>query len=156
MISHPFIYRIIFTRRWMITRTEKSHIKKILEIDSQLKTSLWSEKSFLIEIENNYSYNLTSFHSSIINGYMFGWMIKNEYHLNKIVVCKKYRRIGIAKNMIEMVTNFPKLKRIYLEVSDKNVAANKLYKSIGFMTDGFRKKYYSDGSNAKLYKLEIR
>ena len=140
----------------MITRTEKSHLQKILEIESQLETSSWSEKSFLNEIENNCSYNLTSFQSSIITGYMFGWMIEDEYHLNKIVVSQKFRRIGVAKNMIEMVTNFPKLKRIYLEVSDKNVAANKLYKSIGFMIDGYRKKYYSDGSNAKLYKLEIR
>ena len=58
--------------------------------------------------------------------------------------------------MIEMVSNFPNLKRIYLEVSERNRIAKNLYEGFGFKKQGHRSNYYSDGTNAKMYKLEIK
>jgi len=143
-------------KKWMIVKAKKSHLKEILIIEAKLDVASWSKKSIINEIKNDCSYNLVSVHSDKVSGYMFGWMIANEYHLNKIVVSKNFRRKGIAKNMIEMVSNFPNLKRIYLEVSERNKIAKNLYEGFGFTKQGQRSNYYSDGTNAKMYKLEIK
>ena len=42
-----------------------------------------------------------------------------------------------------------------LEVSKLNSKAILLYKKLGFKENGVRKKYYSDGSDAILYKMDI-
>jgi ribosomal-protein-alanine N-acetyltransferase len=46
--------------------------------------------------------------------------------------------------------------RVTLEVRKSNLAAQKLYESIGFLTTGIRKAYYSDdGEDAFAMTLEF-
>lgn len=44
---------------------------------------------------------------------------------------------------------------LFLEVSTKNTAALALYREFGFTQAGFRPRYYSDGSDALVLRLEL-
>ena len=48
-----------------------------------------------------------------------------------------------------------KIKNIFLEVSNLNKEAIRLYQKLGFKKNGLRQKYYQDGSDAILYQMEI-
>ena len=57
--------------------------------------------------------------------------------------------------MIKNIIKILDLMTISLEVSKINRNAILLYESIGFKKNGIRKEYYSDGSDAILYKLDL-
>ena len=88
-------------------------------------------------------------------GYVFGWNIDSDYYINNIAVSPGYRRQGIA---VKLLNNIIKLKadNIYLEVSRVNKKAIALYEKMGFKEDGIRKNYYSDNTDAILYKMELK
>ncbi|NRA30531.1 MAG: GNAT family N-acetyltransferase [Parvularculaceae bacterium] len=46
-------------------------------------------------------------------------------------------------------------KRLFLEVSDANKAARKLYDRFGCVQTGRRRRYYADGSDALTLRLEL-
>ena len=64
--------------------------------------------------------------------------------------------IDLAKKMIDNIIFSPRIKNVYLEVSRLNESAIRLYEKIGFRENGVRKKYYSNGADAILYKMELR
>ena len=47
-----------------------------------------------------------------------------------------------------------KVEQIHLEVSEKNTAALALYEKSGFREIARRRKYYKDGSDAVVMKME--
>ena len=71
----------------------------------------------------------------------------DEAEIMDIAVHKNYRMQGIASQMLAYMINEAKLmniKRINLEVNEKNLPALNLYKKFGFIEIGRRKKYYGD------------
>ena len=79
-----------------------------------------------------------------------------KFLINNIAVKASERRKGVAKKMIDNIIFSPKIKNIYLEVSRLNNEAINLYERIGFSQNGLRKKYYNNGADAVLYKMEIK
>jgi ribosomal-protein-alanine N-acetyltransferase len=47
------------------------------------------------------------------------------------------------------------VKRVLLEVSEKNEPAKRVYEKAGFKPTGVRKNYYPDGSDAILMELNF-
>ncbi len=75
----------------------------------------------------------------------------------KIGVLSEYRKLGIAKELVtELIKILTSLgvKKILLEVREKNVGAILFYKKMGFNEIATRKNYYV-GDNAKILALEI-
>ena len=141
--------------RSIIIEANSSHVKDILDIEIKSFENPWSERSFISEMNNKVSSNWVCVLDSKLIGYLFGWHIKDEFHINNIAVHEKFRRFGIAQNMINNVALEFMLKNIFLEVSKLNSKAILLYEKLGFKDNGTRKKYYSDGSDAILYKMDI-
>ena len=48
------------------------------------------------------------------------------------------------------------LENMYLEVSRINQKAISLYEKMGFKENGIRKNYYSNNTDAILYKMELK
>ena len=94
-----------------------------------------------------------------ILGYLFGYLIKDEYQLNKITVKEEFRSQKIGKLLFSHCLNQLvdlNVKCVQLEVSSLNLIAQRFYKKIGFIRVGMRKKYYSEFEDALLYNLEIK
>ena len=139
----------------IVIEANSDHIEDILDIEAKSFRNPWSENSFINEINNKASSNWVCVLDSKLIGYLFGWHIEDEFHINNIAVHEKFRRFGVAQNMIHNVIVEFMLKNIFLEVSRLNSNAILLYKKLGFKKNGIRKKYYSDGSDAILYKMDI-
>ena len=78
-------------------------------------------------------------------------MLGDELNLLKLAVLPQYQKLGVGFKLMEKSFDFKKDKNLsnyFLEVSENNQKAIKLYQKFGFKTKSVREKYYSDGSNA--------
>lgn len=64
------------------------------------------------------------------------------------------QRQGLMRLLLEQVFNSEQHKIWILEVHEKNLAAQELYRQIGFKLIGRRKKYYRDGAEALVLRLD--
>ena len=66
----------------------------------------------------------------LVVGYIFGWIIQGEFHLNNIAVHPEYLWRSIGKNLIQHIIARVILRNvgvILLEVSAENIPARKCY-----------------------------
>lgn len=84
-------------------------------------------------------------------GYLMTLTVPPEMEVLNIAVSQKFRRQGIAREMMAWVLEEGKRRGctdVFLEVRVSNVAAIKLYESFGFSAIRTRKKYYRDKEDA--------
>ncbi|HMZ61255.1 MAG TPA: GNAT family N-acetyltransferase, partial [Leptospiraceae bacterium] len=62
----------------------------------------------------------------------------------------RFRRKGLSGKLIQELEKIS--ASILLEVSSRNIEAQRLYEKSGFRLSGRRKKYYSDDSDALIFK----
>ena len=140
----------------MLSKVSKEHLNMIVLIEQKSFDKPWSYKSFLSEINNKVASNWVYLKESKVLGYLFGWNIDSDYYVNNIAVAPNFRRIGIAKKLLDNIIANYGINSIYLEVSRINHKAISLYSKLGFKKQGVRKKYYSNGADAILYKMELK
>ncbi len=137
-----------------------SHLAEIIKIEQELFHQPWSKQHFQEEIEKiSVSKNWVITINGEVIGYVFGWMIDDEYHLNNIAVKKQFQKKGIGKKLLLEVIEYTKSQNgllVFLEVMHKNKPAIRLYEKNGFIAVGKRKNYYTKGKHAILYTLELR
>jgi len=77
----------------------------------------------------------------------------DELEILNLAVDPPFRRRGVARSLIaQLLANFR--GNVYLEVRQSNIAARKLYHSLGFEAIGVRKDYYdSPGESAIVMKF---
>jgi len=103
--------------------------------------------------EDNYLYGY--FVDNILVGFIHVIKLIDELEIINIVVDKEYRGRGIGKELLTFIINsFDDIKNIFLEVSDKNDIAIKLYESNGFSIINVRKNYYKD-SDALIMRKDV-
>ena len=85
---------------------------------------------------------------AMVSGTMAGFAVArstapDELEILNVAVDPLFRRRGVARKLIQQVLTGYR-GAVFLEVRQSNVAARKLYHSLGFETIGVRKDYYSD------------
>ena len=134
-------------------------INKIISIENSAFNKPWTKNQFKNDIlSDTNSENWVYIMDELIAGYIFGWIIHDEFHLNNIAVHPEYLRRSIGKNLIQHIIARVILRNvgvILLEVSAENIPARKCYQSLGFNQMGIQKDYYSKGDDAILYNLEL-
>lgn len=77
----------------------------------------------------------------------------DELEILNVAVDPLFRRRGVARGLVgQLLANFR--GTVYLEVRQSNLAARKLYHSLGFEAIGVRKDYYqSPGESAIVMKF---
>ena len=134
-------------------------IDAIILIEKKSYKNPWTINHFKNDIQNKLSLNYMYKNNNELKGYLFGYLIKDEYHLNKITVKRIHRQKKIGKLLffycLKQLSS-KNVRCIQLEVSSLNLIAQKFYKSLSFVEVGIRKKYYSEYDDALLYNLEIR
>ena len=135
------------------------HLSGILEIERELFDQPWSEVHITEELKKiPVSHNWVLIENNVVIGYVFGWMIEGEYHLNNIAVNKQYQGKGLGQELLKTVLDYVKSrsgKLVFLEVMQNNEQAICLYEKNGFTAVGKIKNYYTKGKHAILYTLEI-
>ena len=78
--------------------------------------------------------------------------------LQDLFVAEDSRKRGVGKALVSAFINAARkknVKKLFLEVRESNAVAIKLYESAGCTFLSERKKYYSDGENARVYIKEL-
>ena len=143
----------------MIIPAQLHHLNDIIFIEKSAFNQQWTKNQFMNDIQSELdSENWVYVINELVAGYIFGWIIQGEFHLNNIAVHPEYLRRSIGKNLIQHIIARVILRNvgvILLEVSAENIPARKCYQSLGFNQMGIRKDYYSKGDDAILYNLEL-
>ena len=143
----------------MFTKAHLKYLDDIIKIERSLFEQPWSEIHFRKDLKHKASYNVVCIEDLNCIGYLFGYLVKDEFHLNNIAIDQKYQQQGFGSKMINFVIDDLKNKRInriMLEVRCDNYSAIKLYDSFGFNKVSIRKDYYKKGKDAFLYNLDIK
>ena len=143
----------------MIQSANKNHLNEILDIEKKVFTKPWTRKQLQNDLVlSANSENWVYMNDQQVTGYILGWKVMYEFHLNNIAVHSDFQRRHIGRSLIQHVKNrlqSQNIQRIYLEVSGKNKPAKQLYESMGFQKKGLRRDYYAKGEHAFLYHLNL-
>ncbi|MCQ2108724.1 MAG: ribosomal protein S18-alanine N-acetyltransferase [Fibrobacter sp.] len=141
-----------------IRKMELKDIPAVLDIQNALSFQDWNERQMKQEISANYTYAVVYENSfSEILGYAIFHLLGPDTELLSIAVGEKAQRSGIGSELLLSgfaQLNFEDGDCCFLEVRENNQKARQFYEKYGFQLFGIRKKYYSDGENAALYKVE--
>jgi [ribosomal protein S18]-alanine N-acetyltransferase len=95
-----------------------------------------------------------------ILGFIAGWTVEDELHVNNLASHPEYRGKGIGRSLMEAAVDEAMLRGaafVLLEVRATNEAAQALYRKLGFSYVGRRRDYYRlPTEDAFVMKLEIR
>lgn len=141
----------------------------LAEVDAIEQVSFsapWSINTFRYEIESNprsfywvgrvadQSNNETSQPILVYGGY---WLLGDEAHIVILATHPAWRRKGLAEALLRHIVAQIReidVTQVTLEVRAGNIAAQQLYKKLGFEEVGRRKRYYRDnGEDALLLTL---
>ena len=88
----------------MIQSANKSHLNEILNIEKIVFTKPWSRKQLQNDLVlSDNSENWVYIEDQKVAGYILGWKVMDEFHLNNIAVHPSYLRQGICKSLINHV-----------------------------------------------------
>ena len=132
----------------MIRLMTPSDITRVLELENQLFTSPWGEDDFMYELESNpYSTIFVEEQDNNIVGYVGIWIIFEQAQITTLGVDKSYQHKHIGQTLLVYAMKEAIMKHaewMSLEVRVSNIAAQNLYKKLGFKTETIRKDYYQD------------
>ena len=140
-------------------------IKQLNEYDIDLcnkldsKTiSLWSKDQWANEIKKDGTKVFGLLVENLLVAICVFQVVLDEAQINYFVVNQKFRKRGFGSYLMSyLIKRCEKLniKKLFLEVSQSNVCAQKFYDRFDFFTVGIRKNYYKDGSDALLKEKKL-
>lgn len=130
----------------------------IYNIDTQYEFDRYSKELIKESLNSSSNLNLIAYMKKAAVGYISVSFVVDEGEVLKIVVAEGYRELGIGSALIQDVVTRLKNKGvqvIHLEVRSNNIPAKRLYEKNGFVKISKRQKYYSDGADADIYRLNF-
>jgi ribosomal-protein-alanine N-acetyltransferase len=119
----------------------------------------WSTRFFLQELQVQCARSIVAETDNKLIGYVLFWLLADEVDIHNLAVHAPFRRCGIGHALLQKVVGQAKDRgsiRVTLEVRQSNTGAQRLYKSMGFLTTGIRIGYYSDdGEDALAMALDL-
>ena len=122
------------------------------ELDSNT-ISLWSKMQWINEFRKKDIKVFGLLHSDLVIGLCVFQVIIDEAQINYFVINPKFRGKGFGSYLMRFLINHCEklnVNKLFLEVSQTNIKAEKFYANFDFFTVGIRRNYYRDGSNALL------
>ena len=125
-------------------------VDAVADIEEATFARPWSRDSFRQEVTRNaVARYLVAEQDGQILGYAGAWIILDESHITNIAVREDVRGKGLGKKLTKQLLQIlSNLGACYatLEVRVSNIRAQNLYKSLGFVSVGKRKRYYEDNN----------
>lgn len=132
----------------IIRRMTLADVDQVVAIEAATFAMPWSKESFQQELTRNVAarYLVAELEGKVI-GYAGAWVILDESHITNIAISEAYRGHGYGRKLTEALMQYlSNLGAAYatLEVRRSNERAQNLYKSLGYVGVGWRKRYYED------------
>lgn len=137
----------------IIRRMNMADVDGVAEVEAATFPTPWSRDAFASEMKNMAARYLVAEKDGRIIGYAGAWIILDESHITNIAVQKEERGQGIGRRLTHGLMQYlSNLGAAYatLEVRKSNEVAQNLYKSLGFIKLGVRKRYYEDNGEDAL------
>ncbi len=139
---------------YQIRRMTMADVPRVHVLEMETFSTPWSEQSFRDEMEKNRCARyLVAEAKGGLWAYAGAWMILEEGHITNVAVKKEERGKGlgkaITKELMQYAANLG-VQYMTLEVRKSNQVAQEMYKSLGFMQLGVRKRYYEDNGEDAL------
>lgn len=126
----------------------------ILKIEKLSFTTPWSKQAFLSELlDNDRAYYLVAKVNDRAVGYIGIWLVAGEGHITNVAVHPDFRRRGIGNQLMTAVERLAAARgatRLTLEVRVSNDVAQHLYRKLGYLPAGIRRRYYRDNDEDAL------
>ena len=140
-----------------INQINEKDIDLCFELD--LKTiSLWSKNQWANEFKKEgikvYGISITN----LLIGICVLQVVLDEAQINYFAISSNFRNKGFGSHLMNYlikVCEKIKVNKLYLEVSQSNVTAERFYSRFEFFTVGIRKNYYKDGTDALLKEKKL-
>jgi ribosomal-protein-alanine N-acetyltransferase len=129
-------------------------VDAVSEIEKQSFAIPWSRDAFVREVtENRCARYLVVREDGVAVAYAGMWLVLDEGHVTNIAVRKDARGRGlgelVARAMMQLAADTG-IIYMTLECRRSNLVAQSLYKKLGFVEVGFRKRYYADNNEDAL------
>ena len=132
----------------VIRRMTLNDLDAVAAIEAATFPTPWSRDSFRQELERNVAARyLVAEKDGQVVGYAGAWIILDESHITNIAIEESRRGLGYGRALTTALMQYlSNLGAAYatLEVRRSNLRAQNLYKSLGFVELGVRKRYYED------------
>ena len=130
-------------------------IPRILEIEKASFGSPWTEAMFSDAVEGARGTLgcLARTEDGKIIGYCIGQVVIEEVSIHRIVVEEGYRRQQAGRRLLQLLilkSTDRGARAAVLEVNENNLAARRLYETLGFSCIARRPGYYTQPSGAAL------
>ena len=140
-----------------IKQINEEDIDLCFELDSNT-LALWSRKQWDNELKKEGIEVLGLLVAKVVIGICVFQVVLDEAQIHYFVVNQKFREKGFGSHLMTYLIQQCeklKIKKLLLEVSQSNFAADKFYSRFDFSTVGIRKNYYKDGSDALLKEKKL-
>jgi len=140
-----------------IKQINEKDIDLCYELDSKT-ISLWSKKQWANEFKKENTLIFGLLITNLVIGICAFQIVLDEAQINFFVINQKFRKKGFGSYLMSFLIRKCEelsLKKLLLEVSQSNVAAERFYSRFDFSTVGIRKNYYKDGSHALLKEKKL-
>ena len=140
-----------------IKQINEKDIDLCYELDSNT-ISLWSKEQWANEFKKEGTKIFGLKNKNLVIGICVFQVILNEAQINFFVINQKFRKKGFGSHLMSyLIKKCEKLNlnKLFLEVSQSNVIAERFYSRFDFSTVGIRKNYYKDGSDALLKEKKL-
>ena len=140
-----------------IKEINEEDIDLCYELDSN-SISLWSKKQWSSEFKKKGIKVFGLLVSNLVVGICVFQVILDEAQINYFVVKQKFRKKGFGSCLMSFLIKWCikfNVNKLFLEVSQNNITAQKFYNHFDFSTVGIRNNYYKDGSAALLKEKNL-
>lgn len=127
-----------------IQRMDRQDLSDVMRIERASYDYPWSEGIFQDCLRADYSCCVAVVDESIV-AYAIFQSVAGEAHILNLCVDSVHRHLGYARVLLDWLFEAMKVVEthtVFLEVRPTNIAAIKLYDTLGFNEIGVRKDYY--------------
>jgi [ribosomal protein S18]-alanine N-acetyltransferase len=118
----------------------------------------WNRRQFEDELRLAFSDVWVIDEAGSVIGFAITWTVADEIQLNNIGIRADSRRRGLGFMLMDHIAAVARrgrrVRKIFLEVSERNETARLFYRAGGFVESGRRKRYYG-GIDAILMEREL-
>ena len=127
-------------------------LEQVLSIELRSFPHPWLRQHFIDELNSPYAFPLSAFDGSgLLVGYICPMLLLDEGHIMNVAVDPDLRGCGVGRMLVQQVLDDCRVggaSFVSLEVRESNLSAISLYRKMGFVETGKRKRYYENGEDA--------